>query len=151
MAVYTEVTDEDLTPFLERYDLGALVSFKGIAEGVENSNFLLHTSSGYFILTLYEKRVASELPFFLGLMQHLAAGHRLPTPIHEAAAYANSGASRPPSSASSTDVAAGRRRAIASCPAGAGAMHWRPTTKASRQRSPRRLAAAAGPVDRAHG
>jgi len=59
------------------------LSYKGIAEGVENSNFLLHTSSGYFILTLYEKRVAkSDLPFFLGLMTHLASrGLSCPQPV----------------------------------------------------------------------
>jgi homoserine kinase type II len=74
MAVYTDVAADELAEFLERYDIGELLSYKGIAEGVENSNFLLHTSSGHFILTLYEKRVAkSELPFFLGLMTHLAS------------------------------------------------------------------------------
>jgi homoserine kinase type II len=84
MAVYTEVSDEELTAFLAAYDLGALRSYKGIAEGVENSNFLLQTDRGSFILTLYEKRVAPEdLPFFLGLMDHLAAkGIACPTPIH---------------------------------------------------------------------
>ena len=65
MAVYTDVTADDL---------GELLAYKGIAEGVENSNFLLHTSAGHFILTLYEKRVAEkDLPFFLALMEHLAA------------------------------------------------------------------------------
>ena len=84
MAVYTEVTDEDLRAFLAQYDLGEVVSFKGIAEGVENSNFLLQTTAGSYILTLYEKRVRREdLPYFLGLMDHLAArGIRCPTPIH---------------------------------------------------------------------
>ena len=57
MAVYTEVSDEDLAAFLEGYDLGDMLSLKGIAEGVENSNFLLHTQAGFFILTLYEQRV----------------------------------------------------------------------------------------------
>ena len=74
MAVYTEVADEELAAFLAQYDLGPLMSCKGIAEGVENSNYLLHTGAGYFILTLYEKRVnAAELPFFIGLMDHLSA------------------------------------------------------------------------------
>ena len=74
MAVYTDVGDEDLAGFLAKYDVGALLSYRGIAEGVENSNFLVHTESGPFILTLYEKRVdANDLPFFLGLMNHLAA------------------------------------------------------------------------------
>jgi homoserine kinase type II len=74
MAVYTDVTADDLTQFLSRYDIGELRSYKGIAEGVENSNFQLHTTAGSFILTLYEKRVASDdLPYFLSLMAHLAA------------------------------------------------------------------------------
>lgn len=74
MAVYTDVSDEDLASFLADYDVGGLLSYRGIAEGVENSNFLVHAESGPFILTLYEKRVdARDLPFFLGLMNHLAA------------------------------------------------------------------------------
>ena len=83
MAVYTDVNSDDLTEFLSRYQLGELRSYKGIAEGVENSNFLLHTASGSFILTLYEKRVAEkDLPFFLGLMEHLAArGITCPQPV----------------------------------------------------------------------
>ena len=83
MAVYTDVAAEDLTCFLAGYDLGELMAYKGIAEGVENSNFLLHAARGYFILTLYEKRVApDDLPFFLGLMEHLAArGINCPQPV----------------------------------------------------------------------
>jgi homoserine kinase type II len=74
VAVYTDVAAEDLAAFLAGYDVGQLLSYKGIAEGVENSNFLVHTSGGHFILTLYEKRVAAkDLPFFLALMEHLAA------------------------------------------------------------------------------
>lgn len=81
MAVYTDVTDEALFAFLAGYDLGEVLSFKGIAEGVENSNYLLHCEGGYFILTLYEKRVnAEDLPFFLGLMEHLAE-HSLSCPL----------------------------------------------------------------------
>jgi homoserine kinase type II len=85
MAVYTEVSDEELTSFIASYGLGELKSFKGIAEGVENTNYILHTSQGSFILTLYEKRVAREdLPFFLGLMEHLAAhGVSCPTPVRD--------------------------------------------------------------------
>ncbi len=87
MAVYTEVTDEALRDFLALYDLGEVVSFKGIAEGVENSNFLLRTTSGQFILTLYEKRVkAADLPFFIGLMEHLAGrGVTCPQPVRNRA------------------------------------------------------------------
>jgi homoserine kinase type II len=83
MAVYTDVTADDLNEFLAGYDIGALLSYKGIAEGVENSNFLVHTSAGNFILTLYEKRVAEkDLPFFLALMEHLAArGLTCPQPV----------------------------------------------------------------------
>ncbi|WP_158814729.1 homoserine kinase [Methylocapsa sp. S129] len=83
MAVYTEVTDEALGAFLADYDLGSVSSFKGIAEGVENSNFLMHTETGRFILTLYEKRVKeADLPFFIGLMEHLAKkGVTCPQPV----------------------------------------------------------------------
>ena len=83
MAVYTEVGDEALARFLQGYDLGAPLSLKGIAEGVENSNYLLHTQRGEFLLTLYEKRVdEADLPFFLGLMEHLARrGVNCPQPV----------------------------------------------------------------------
>jgi homoserine kinase type II len=83
MAVYTDVGVEELAAFLGAYDLGELLAYKGIAEGVENSNFLLHSSRGYYILTLYEKRVsANDLPFFLALMEHLAArGLTCPQPV----------------------------------------------------------------------
>ena len=83
MAVYTDVAADELAEFLGNYDIGELLSYKGIAEGVENSNFLLHTTSGHFILTLYEKRVAKgDLPFFLGLMTHLASrGINCPQPL----------------------------------------------------------------------
>ncbi len=73
MAVYTEVDDDSLEAFLAHYDIGDPLAFKGIAEGVENSNFLLQTTRGTYVLTLYEKRVrGDDLPFFLGLMDHLA-------------------------------------------------------------------------------
>jgi homoserine kinase type II len=83
MAVYTEVSFEALEQLLDRYDIGTALSFKGIAEGVENSNYYLQTDRGAFILTLYEKRVAAQdLPFFLGLMDHLAArGLACPQPL----------------------------------------------------------------------
>ena len=84
MAVYTEVSDEELEAFLADYDIGEAVSFKGIAEGVENTNYVLTTTRGQYMLTLYEKRVdPRDLPFFLGLMDHLAErGINCPRPIH---------------------------------------------------------------------
>ena len=85
MAVYTDISETELAAFLAHYDVGELLSYKGIAEGVENSNFLLHTASGSYILTLYEKRVnPADLPFFLGLMQHLSEkGIQCPLPVHQ--------------------------------------------------------------------
>ena len=90
MAVYTEIPDEEFEAFMQSYDLGAVLSCKGIAEGVENSNFLVATEAGQYILTLYEKRVAAaDLPFFLGLMEHLAGkGINCPTPVHDRAGVA---------------------------------------------------------------
>lgn len=83
MAVYTKVSEEELATFLLDYDIGLAVSFSGITEGVENSNFRLTTDKGHYILTLYEKRVeTSDLPFFIGLMSHLStAGIDCPVPI----------------------------------------------------------------------
>ena len=83
MAVYTEVGDDELRAFVALYDIGEVLSCKGIAEGVENSNFLVATTRGNFILTLYEKRVTpADLPFFIALMEHLAQqGVACPTPI----------------------------------------------------------------------
>jgi homoserine kinase type II len=75
MAVYTDITEIELADCLKDYDIGTLLSYKGIAEGVENTNFLLRTTKGTFILTLYEKRVnKDDLPFFLGLS--------CPLPVH---------------------------------------------------------------------
>ena len=83
MAVYTDVSDDELRTFIADYDIGAVLSCKGIAEGVENSNYLIVTERGPFILTLYEKRVReSDLPYFIGLMEHLAAaGIACPLPV----------------------------------------------------------------------
>lgn len=83
MAVYTDIGEAELVAFLRQYDIGELTSYKGIAEGVENSNYLLHTTTGPYFLTLYEKRVRrDDLPFFLGLKRHLAdRGVRCPVPI----------------------------------------------------------------------
>jgi homoserine kinase type II len=90
VAVYTEVNDEELARFLAAYDLGEVLSFKGIAEGVENTNYFLHAAGGSYILTLYEKRVREEdLPFFLGLMEHLAEnGVTCPQPVRDRAGEA---------------------------------------------------------------
>ena len=84
MAVYTEVSDDSLAQFLADYDIGRMVAFRGIAEGVENSNYSLRTTVGDYILTLYEKRVdPADLPWFLGLMDHLARrGIVCPLPVH---------------------------------------------------------------------
>jgi len=80
MAVYTHIATQEMAEFLTRYDVGDLLSAKGIAEGVENSNYLVETTTGRFILTLYEKRVDdADLPFFTNLLDHLAArGCRVP-------------------------------------------------------------------------
>jgi homoserine kinase type II len=80
VAVYTHVAAEEISAFLARFDVGTLLCAKGIAEGVENSNYLIETTRGRFILTLYERRVqADDLPFFLNFMNHLALAH-LPVP-----------------------------------------------------------------------
>ncbi|MBL4906332.1 MAG: homoserine kinase [Sneathiella sp.] len=83
MAVYTDIAEDELDELLRQYNVGDALSLKGIAEGVENSNFLLHTDVGSYILTLYEKRVnKDDLPFFLGLMEHLAKNDFVsPSPI----------------------------------------------------------------------
>ena len=85
MAVYTDFSDEEFAAFMAGYDLGTVTSVKGIAEGVENSNYLLSTERGQFILTLYERRVdPADLPFFLGLMEHLAGrGISCPLPVRD--------------------------------------------------------------------
>lgn len=83
MAVYTDIDDDALAGFLAEYDLGAPTAFKGIAEGVSNSNFLLETTAGRYILTLFERRFRTEdLPYFIGMMDHLAQkGFPAPSPV----------------------------------------------------------------------
>ena len=90
MAVYTEVPAEALEAFLARYETGKLVSAKGIAEGVSNSNFLVETETARYILTLYERRIdLADLPWFLALMEHLADdGQPVPRPIRDRAGEA---------------------------------------------------------------
>jgi homoserine kinase type II len=85
VAVYTEVSDEELAAFVSNYGIGELLAAKGIAEGVENSNYFIHTSTGFFFLTLYEKRVnEADLPYFLGLMEHLSgSGLVCPRPVKD--------------------------------------------------------------------
>ena len=125
LAVYTEVPDEDLAAYLAAYDVGRLLSMKGIAEGVENSNFLLRTERGSFILTLYEKRVAEgDLPFFLGLMEHLSAhGLRCPQPVKtRAGAALGRLAGRPCAMVTFLDGLAVRRPTEAHCVAAGAAL-----------------------------
>lgn len=85
MAVYTRVPAEELENFLEGFDIGSLVSAKGIAEGVQNSNYLIETDQDRFILTLYETKVEEgDLPFFMALIDHLAdSGCPVPRAIHD--------------------------------------------------------------------
>ena len=122
MAVYTEVSDEELDAFVTRYGLGQVLSLKGIAEGVENSNYLLHMQAGFFILTLYEKRVAlGDLPFFLHLMQHLAArGLNCPQPVADShGALLGQMAGRPAALVTFLDGLSIKRPSVAHC-AGVG-------------------------------
>lgn len=83
MAVYTKVSERELSDFLKQFDIGALVGLTGISEGIENTNYLVRTDKARFILTLYEKRVnPQELPYFLDLMTHLAQkGISCPLPV----------------------------------------------------------------------
>lgn len=81
MAVYTEISDRDLAGFVADYDIGSVLSCSGMAEGIENSNYLLTTDRARYVLTLFERRVTTDdLPYFLGLMAHLAT-QELPCPI----------------------------------------------------------------------
>ncbi|HEV2220191.1 MAG TPA: homoserine kinase [Casimicrobiaceae bacterium] len=81
MSVYTAVTTDDLDAWLTRYALGALVEFAPIAAGIENTNYFVTTVRGRYVLTLYERLPAEELPFYLNLMAHLArAGVEVPVP-----------------------------------------------------------------------
>lgn len=125
MAVYTDVSPEELEAFLATYDIGRLRAFKGIAEGVENSNFLLQTEAGSFILTLYEKRVnPADLPFFIGLMEHLASrGIDCPQPVKNRKGEAlGTLAGRPCAIATFLVGTSVRRPKVANCAALGGAL-----------------------------
>ena len=140
MAVYTDVSFEELELFLASYDLGHAHVFKGIAEGVSNSNYYLQTSTGAYILTLYEKRVErDDLPFYLGLMEHLArAGHQVP----DARSFEGRQAHRHSQRAAGGDPHVSRRRVAAaaarsSCAARPDA-RWRSFTTRARVSSGQR-------------
>ncbi|MFN3483185.1 MAG: homoserine kinase [Rhabdaerophilum calidifontis] len=125
MAVYTDISAEELVEFLKAYDLGPLLSFKGIAEGVENSNYLIETGGGRYILTLYEKRVKpEEIPFFLGLMGHLAdRGINCPLPVKAHDGQALRGlAGRPAAIVTFLEGVSYRRPSVAHCGALGGAL-----------------------------
>ena len=128
--------------FIASYQVGALLSFKGIAEGVENTNYLLHTETGPFFLTLYEKRVAPEdLPFFLGLMEHLAnAGIRCPTPVRDANGHSLRRAGRPAGRAGHISRGRVDPPSASACIAPPSARPWRACI------SPARISPAAEPM-----
>lgn len=82
MSVFTTVTPEQLRNWLQRFALGELVELKGIASGITNTNYFVTTSSGRYVLTLFEKNGAHELPYYLDLMAHLARhGILCPQPV----------------------------------------------------------------------
>ena len=83
MAVYTNLNEGHIIDFLRLYDIGELISFSGITEGIENSNFHIKTSNGNYILTIFEKRVdIKDIPFFIKIMLHLNKnGYYCPEPI----------------------------------------------------------------------
>jgi homoserine kinase type II len=127
MAVYTEVGEDELAAFLADYGLGRARSFKGIAEGVENSNFLLETETGRYILTLYERRVkAADLPFFLALMEWLAArGFPCAAPVADrAGATLKQLAGRPAAIVAFLSGMSARRPSVGQCREAGEGLAW---------------------------
>src|SRR4051812_49994468 len=84
MSVFTNVSETDARTLLERYSLGDLEGLEGIAQGVENTNYFLTTTTGEYVLTLFEHIPRDDLPFYIGLMDHLSqAGVICPAPMHQ--------------------------------------------------------------------
>ena len=127
MAVYTDITDAELEALLAGYDLGPPLAFKGIAEGVENSNFLLETTRGRYVLTVYERRVkAGDLPFFLGLMAWLAE-HGFPSarPVADrGGALLTTARGKPAAIVEFMQGLSVRRPTLAHCREAGGGMAW---------------------------
>jgi homoserine kinase type II len=83
MSVFTPVTHAELLAFLRAYDVGELLGFQGIGEGVENTNYFVDTVAGRWVLTIFERLERDALPFYMGLMEHLAQrGFPCPLPLH---------------------------------------------------------------------
>src|ERR1700732_205206 len=122
MAVYTTVSADDLAVWLTRYAVGAVHAFEPIVAGIENTNYFLTADNGRFVLTLYERLPAEELPFYLNLMAHLArAGVQAPAPEPD-----RSGAlwsflnGKPAGLLARLDGVAGERPPISACAAAGG-------------------------------
>jgi homoserine kinase type II len=127
MAVYTDVSDQDLEAFLGGFALGRPVAFKGIAEGVENSNYLLETELGRYILTLFERRVRpDDLPYFLDLMTFLAdRGYPCARPITDRkGAVLNTLAGRPAVIVAFLPGLSARRPSVAQCRQAGVGLGW---------------------------
>lgn len=127
MAVYTEVSDAELEAFLAQYAIGRALSFKGVAEGVENSNYLLDTEAGRYILTLYERRAkVDDLPFFLDLMEWLVAhGYPCARPVADAEGRSlNTLAGRPAAIVTFLSGLSARRPGVSHCLEAGEGLGW---------------------------